>query len=147
MNRDCTFCRGDFSEESITEYNNWDLQLFRDDQYYLGRTAVVFKNHVVDIADVASDEREELFETVIPELQLSLDTICAPDLYNYAKIGNDCRHLHLQIVPRYKTARHFDGRKFEDEYWNQTYSQEYERVILDEDRRGKLRKTIRDNLC
>lgn len=148
MNKDCPFCNDAFVEESIKRYDSWDVQLYRDDQYYIGRTVAAFKNrHITDIRELESSEREELFETVLPELQNSLDNIYSPDLYNYSKIGNDCQHLHLHIIPRFKTPRYFNDKKFEDEYWNQTYSQEYKRVRLSEDERDELRGMIRDNMC
>lgn len=147
MIKDCIFCNDKFVDESIKRYDNWDLQLFRDDQYYIGRTVAVFKGrHIVDLIDLLPYEREELFEVLIPELQKSLSKIYDPDMYNYSSIGNDCPHLHLHIIPRYKEPRIFKGRKFEDEYWNETYSQNYERVKLDqEDRRDQIR-TIRDGI-
>jgi diadenosine tetraphosphate (Ap4A) HIT family hydrolase len=145
MVENCLFCNDRFGDESIKRYDNWDLQLFRDDQYYIGRTVAVFKDrHIVDLSELRKSEREELFTQVIPDLQASLSKIYEPDLYNYSSIGNDCPHLHMHVIPRYKEPRSFNGKEFEDEYWNQTYSQSYERVKLDEENRKELIQTMRD---
>ena len=147
MQKDCLFCNNRFEDESIKRYDDWDLQLFKDDQYYICRTVTVFKNrHIVDVTDLGSSERQELFDMLIPELQESLSEIYSPDLYNYSSLGNDSRHLHLHIIPRYKDPRFFNGRKFEDEHWNQTYSNNHETVKLSEDDRAELIETIRNKM-
>lgn len=147
MKRDCTFCNLDFKYESIKEYDYWDLQLFRDDQYYIGRMVAVFrKNHIVDVTDLNEDARSELFDVVISDAQKMLDGLFDPDLYNYTSLGNDCRHLHIHIIPRYKEPKQFNDKTFVDEYWNHTYSQDYSRVKLDQDERKKLINALQDNL-
>ena len=143
----CIFCEDKFEDESIKRYDYWDLQLFRDDQYYIGRTVAVFKSrHIVDVTELESEEREELFNTVIPELQESLDSLFEPDLYNYTSIGNDCRHLHFHIIPRYKKSKTFNGKQFEDEQWDETYAQDYQPVLLDEKDREDLIARIKSNM-
>lgn len=147
MVKNCLFCDDKFVDESIKRYDNWDLQLFRDDQYYIGRTVAVFKGrHIVDLTELSPDEREELFELLIPELQESLGKLYDPDMYNYSSIGNDCPHLHMHIIPRYKEPRTFQGKRFEDEYWDKTYSQNYERVKLDKKHRKEQIQAIRDGI-
>lgn len=143
----CIFCQNQFSDYSIKKYKNWDLQLFRDDQYYIGRCAIVLQNrHIEDFAKLNVREREELFETVFPEIRNSLDEIFDPDLYNYTSLGNDCRHLHIHMIPRYKNIVMFEGKEFEDEFWDKTYAQDYEKVKLDDDQMTKLIEYIRENI-
>jgi diadenosine tetraphosphate (Ap4A) HIT family hydrolase len=147
MKENCIFCNNEFEEFSIREYKNWDLQLFRDDQYYIGRSAIVFRNrHIVDLVNLNKNEYDELFTDVIPDLQKSLGKIFDPDLYNYSKIGNDCEHLHMHIVPRYKTSREFMGIKFEDEYWDQTYAQDYDRIKLNQNKISNLINILKNNM-
>lgn len=147
MNNKCIFCNKRFKYASIKEYKHWDLQLFVDDQYYIGRTVAALRGrHITNIKDLTKEEREDLFENVIPEINNSINKIFDPDLYNYSSLGNDCRHLHLHIVPRYKKVIEFEGKKFKDEYWNKTYSQDYRRVKLDREDRNKLINIIKDNM-
>ena len=144
---DCVFCNSSFELYEIKEYAYWSLQLFRDDQYYLGRcVAVLDSRHIVDITELTEDEREELFETVLPELQQSLDTISSPDMYNYASIGMDCSHFHLHIIPRYNTPTEFNGQVFKDEFWSQTYKQDYEPVQQNTTELLDLKSRIQDTL-
>lgn len=117
---DCEFCRGKFSETVIKEYNKWEVQLFLN-QYYLGRSIVKLKRHAVDITDLEKEERNELFEDILPELENAMDRLFEPDLYNHATLGNDCRHFHLHFIPRYSSKREFNGEVFKDENWNKDY--------------------------
>lgn len=144
---DCVFCNNEFQEFVLKSYQNWEIQLFRDDQYYIGRTAVVLKNrHIENMVELTQDEREELFDLVLPDLVDALDTAFSPDHYNYTSLGNDCRHLHFHVIPRYKTPVTFAGQEFEDEYWNQTYSQEYEKIRLNSTQESKLKNVLKENL-
>ncbi len=147
MNDKCPFCKNRFKYASIKEYTHWDLQLFVDDQYYIGRTVAVLQGrHITNIKDLTLEERNELFEKVLPNINNALDNIFSPDLYNYSSLGNDCSHVHMHIIPRYKEVREFEGEKFKDEYWNKTYSQGYRRVKLNRGDRNKLINQIRENI-
>lgn len=120
MKEDCEFCQNEFEHTVIKDYENWEIQLFLN-QCYLGRTLVKLKRHVVDLTEVNKQERVELFEKVLPELKQAADSLFDPDLYNQATLGNDCRHFHLHVIPRYETRRKFDGKEFKDENWNSDY--------------------------
>lgn len=143
----CVFCKNEFSQYRVEQYSNWDVQVFRDDQYYIGRLAVVLKGrHIENMVNLTKEEREELFELVLPDINRGLNNLFSPDHYNYASLGNDCRHLHLHVIPRYKNPVTFDGTEFEDEYWNQTYKQDYERIELPIDKLNKLRSQIKESM-
>jgi diadenosine tetraphosphate (Ap4A) HIT family hydrolase len=147
MEENCVFCENNFDYASIKEYENWSLQLFVDDQYYIGRMVVVLKNrHVVDITEIKEEERQELFNSVLPQMKSALDSVFSPDLYNYASLGNDCRHLHIHIIPRYKDSRYFNDREYYDEFWGETYSQDYQRVNLSKDEFNDLKETLREHI-
>lgn len=117
---DCEFCQQKFSDTVMKEYEHWELQLFTD-QNYLGRSLIKLKRHAVDLTDLRPEEREEFFEQVLPELEDALDELFGPDLYNHATLGNDCRHFHFHVIPRYSSERKFAGEKFMDENWNSHY--------------------------
>jgi len=147
MASNCVFCNNDFAEYSIKQYDYWDVQLFRDDQYYLGRVVIVLKNrHIEDIFEITMEERTELFENVIPSIKGSLDTVFEPDLYNYTSLGNDCRHVHIHLIPRYKTTRTFNDQRFEDEYWNQTYAKNTDQRTLNNETYHKLISILAKNI-
>ncbi len=117
----CEFCNAEFEHTVIKEYENWTAQLFLN-QYYPGRCLIKLKRHIVDFFELKESERSELFEEVVPELKDALNNIFEPDLYNYASLGNDCRHLHLHLIPRYRSKRSFEYQDFEDENWNSNFT-------------------------
>lgn len=118
---DCEFCTNKFSNTVLKDYQNWEIQLFLN-QHYLGRTLIKLKRHAVDLTDLEKEEREELFEEILPKLKQATDKLFNPDLYNHATLGNDCRHFHLHFIPRYKSERIFNGEKFKDKNWNREYN-------------------------
>lgn len=128
---DCEFCNNKFEFADIKKYKYWKLQLFYDDQYFIGRSVAVLKDrHIVDITELKENERNELHTVVLPEIKKCLDKIFSPDLYNYSSLGNDCRHLHFHIIPRYKTNIYFNNKKFVDKVWNKHYSKKTYTVKL-----------------
>ena len=144
---DCLFCANQFESASIKEYEFWDLQIFVDDQYYVGRCVAVFKqDHIVDVTELTNKAILELHNTVLPELQDALGTLFDPDFYNYSSLGNDCEHLHYHIIPRYKDTIVYNGKEYTDEYWGKTYKQEYERVKLDDSELSELITDIREQI-
>ena len=122
----CEFCQQKFSDTVMKEYDYWELQLFTD-QSYIGRSLVKLKRHAVDLTGLRPEEREEFFEQVLPEIEDALDEAFDPDLYNQATLGNDCRHFHFHIIPRYSSERNFAGEKFVDENWNSHYKDSSDR--------------------
>jgi diadenosine tetraphosphate (Ap4A) HIT family hydrolase len=122
---DCEFCNGEFEHTTIRKYDNWELQLFLS-QYYLGRCLVKLDRHIEDVNELEKHERNELFEKILPEVRKALNNSFSPDHYNYATLGNDCRHLHFHVVPRYENKRKFKGREYKDENWNRHYKHDQE---------------------
>ena len=141
----CEFCRNEFSNTTIKEYNYWKLQLFLN-QYYLGRCLLKLDRHIIDLCDLREEERQELFEKILPEVKKALDNLFEPDLYNYSSLGNDCRHLHLHLIPRYSSKREFQGTEFKDENWNSHYMSYPENFEISETKFRKLKNKIGDQL-
>lgn len=145
--KNCVFCNNDFEKFSLESYEYWDLQLFRDDQYYIGRTVIVLQErHTEDLADLTVPEREELFDVVIPDVQSALEKTFQPDNYNYTSLGDDCSHLHIHVIPRYQHSVEFNGQTFTDEYWNQTHSEKEESTRLGPEALTDLLFYLSDNL-
>ena len=142
----CPFCESKFQDATIKEYEYWSLQVFVDDQHYIGRSVVVLKRHLVDLVGLSVKERNEFFDTVLPDLTTCLNQTFSPDLLNYAQLGNDCEHLHIHCVPRYKEPVLFEGEEFVDEYWGETYQQGYERVVFSHEKLMTLKNLLADHL-
>lgn len=141
----CEFCREEFSHTTVKEYENWELQLFTN-QYYLGRCLIKLNRHIVDLCNLKEEERAELFEKILPALKQAVDHLFDPDIYNYASLGNDCRHFHMHFIPRYGSPREFDGIKFKDENWNSHYKPYPKDFEIPEKTYKKLKKEVEDFL-
>ena len=62
------------------------------------------------------NEKDELF-TIGSILNNALLKGFNPNILNYSSLGNDMRHLHLHIIPRYKNPVTFADTIFTDERW------------------------------
>lgn len=112
----CVLCRllkePEKEPRVIHEFPNSILLLNRD-QSYQGRSILVFKKHIPDFFRLASSEMLEF----LPEIRLSekaLRKAFDPALMNYLFMGNTTAHVHLHLVPRYRTDPNFGRSPFLD---------------------------------
>ena len=114
-----------FSDDClIRSYNNWQVYL-HPNQGYLGRS-IVWCNRAdsLDFADATKAEQEELF-IVLRDLKRALTELFKPDVFNYAFLGNEIRHLHGHVVPRYKEPRVLLGQVFEDRLFGRNFQTDH----------------------
>lgn len=143
----CIFCDKEYESYTLKKYDNWDLQIFANSQYFIGRSVIVYRNaHVEDICEITDDALLELFKHIIPELKSALETLFSPDLYNYTSLGNDTRHLHIHVIPRYKNPVEFNKRTFTDELWDNDYKLNETQRRLNEETMMYLQWRIKNNL-
>jgi len=118
----CSFCQDSEKYESylVKKFGKWRIELWSN-QCYLGRCIVVLNRHVEDLFEVSESERQELFE-IVPQLKAALSKLFKPDHFNYESLGNETRHLHLRVTPRYKSSVEFEGTIFVDERWGKNPS-------------------------
>ena len=110
----------DFSKYKIKDYKYWSIFL-HPNQGYLGRCVVWCKReNALDLTDSTLQEQEELFR-ILKELKEALNKIFKPDLFNYAFLGNETRHLHGHFIPRYASSREFNDVIFTDERFGFNY--------------------------
>lgn len=104
--------------ESASEYAY--LELFEAEywrvglhpkQSYLGRSVAVLKRELADPLLCTREERDELWEKVLPTLQSAIVAVCSPDRLNYGHLANEFLQVHWHIVPRYENPNH---REFEE---------------------------------
>ena len=145
MEESCEFCSNEFEHTVVKEFESWEVQLFTN-QYYLGRCLVKLKRHEVDLNDLKTGERQELFEDVLPELREALRSLFDPDLYNYTSLRNDCRHFHIHVMPRYSSPRKFEGVEFFDENWNSHYKPYPSDFEIDEEVFDSLMSSISEKM-
>ncbi len=82
-------------------------------QNKLGKVMVCLMRHNEDICELTDAELLELWD-VIRRTKGILDSLFRPDHYNYSFLMNLDSHMHLHIIPRYETARVFEGADFHD---------------------------------
>jgi len=110
----------DFSKYKIKDYKYWSVFLHKN-QDCLGRSYVWCKReNALDLADATPEEQGELF-LILQNLKEALQKTFKPDWFNYAFLGNETRHLHGHLLPRYATPREFKGVIFKDESYGHSH--------------------------
>jgi len=84
----------------IKDFIYWTLKL-HSNQGYLGRCVLVCKRVNAEVlTDATIEEINELFK-IFESLEKSLCELFKIDGIDYASLGNDFKHLHFHIIPRY----------------------------------------------
>lgn len=107
----------------IHTWRHW-AALVHAHQYYPGRLYLwSLREGFTDLMDATLEEREELFAAG-RHVRRALENIFAPDLFNWAALGNITAHCHVHVVPRYRPERtvEFEGLTFRDENWGRNYA-------------------------
>lgn len=133
----------EFKKFRIKKYKYWRVEL-HGSQYYLGRCIVMLNRHIEDLFEINHDEQVELFR-IIPLLKKSLKKSFEPDMMNYSSLGNEVRHLHLHVIPRYKRSVKFAGRDFKDDQWGGNHSPYDKSFEVSESVYKEIIKTIKKN--
>ena len=77
-----------------------------DDANYPGFCRVVWREHVREMSDLASEDRLILNEAVY-QVELAVREVMRPLKVNVASLGNVVPHLHWHVIPRYADDAHF----------------------------------------
>lgn len=114
----------DFSKNLIKEYRYWEVYI-HENQNYLGRCVVWCKRgNALDLADATKEEQKELF-LILRNLREALKKSFQPNWFNYAFLGNETRHLHCHLMPRYAEQKTFMGVVFEDKLYGHNYKTDH----------------------
>jgi len=99
---DCGLCRlvSDLKNPARICELSKSVAIVNADQIYLGRTLVIFKNHVEDFLNISEEERK-LFTTDMVKIARAIRQAFDPDMINYAVLGIVQKHLHWHVIPRY----------------------------------------------
>jgi diadenosine tetraphosphate (Ap4A) HIT family hydrolase len=135
----------DFEKFKIKEYAYWELFLHIP-QYYLGSVYLWSKrNDEIDFLEMTNEEREEFFQ-IAKKVKRSLRDLYQVDRFNYANLQNIVNHLHIHIIPRYKSPRTIDNFKFEDENWGKMFYPYNESIQVPEEILPKIIADIKNKL-
>ncbi len=76
------------------------------DADYPGFCRIIWKQHVKEMSDLSSADREHLMATVFA-VEAAIRAALHPDKINLASLGNMTPHLHWHVVPRFTQDKHF----------------------------------------
>lgn len=80
----------------------------------------------------------------IRRLVSALTALFEPDQVNFAFLMNVGDQVHLHVIPRYATRRHWHGLVFEDPHWGDAFGSEQR--VLDESALSALALRVRQTL-
>jgi diadenosine tetraphosphate (Ap4A) HIT family hydrolase len=109
---DCVLCAQQLETPVLRETRHWRIALNRN-QNLLGKLIVALRRHEEAVTGLSSDEWTDLRDQ-IGWATGRLRAAFAPDHFNYAFLGNQDRHVHLHVIPRYAGGRLVAGEEFED---------------------------------
>jgi diadenosine tetraphosphate (Ap4A) HIT family hydrolase len=105
----------DYSKFLLREYHHWDLFLHKNQYPYLGRAyAWARREEAVEVKDMTTSEREELFDIVLPHWEMAMERNYGKFKTNFAFFGNDTPHLHAHFIPRFNEVKRFYELEFID---------------------------------
>lgn len=103
MSLDCPLCTAAGGE--LIWQNDFARVIFvLENGYPIFR--VVVQNHVVEMTDLAINERSQLMQLVC-KVETAVRAHLQPDKINLASLGNMVPHLHWHIIPRWIDDPHF----------------------------------------
>jgi len=134
----CAYCmEGDLLAKfgfKICELQSSVVILFKE-QSHKGRVIVAHKNHVSEMVNL-SDEERNLFFSEVNQVAKALHKAFEPEKVNYGAYGDNGKHLHFHLVPKYK-----------DEFeWCTTFAMNPDQVYLSDEEYIELIETIKANL-
>lgn len=80
-----------------------DLYVFKD-QFHRGRCVLATRGHYEELHEL----EPEVYAGYMAEIRtvaLAISELFLPDKINYALYGDTVRHVHMHIVPKYKTSK------------------------------------------
>ncbi len=133
----------DIKELDIKTERYWKIGLHTN-QAYLGRSVIVLNRHLEDYFDTTEEEQKE-FNNIAKNLRNVLKNTFGAEMINYSSLGNEVRHVHWHLIPRYSKPVVFEGITFEDKRWGKNYSP-YEDLLIPKatlyDIRDEIKKRI-----
>ena len=104
----CALCGEMVGELATTAY--WRIVL-NYNQDRLGKCFLVLARHDEDVCNLTEEELSDLWRC----MRLVKDAVVTcfqPDHFNYMFLMNQDAHVHLHVIPHYRTPRVFAGMSF-----------------------------------
>ncbi len=112
-----------YEQLKIKSYSLWDLFLHKHQFPYIGRCyASAKREDARSVRDMSKAERDELFDVIVPEWEISVGILFSPSRTNMASLGNTHNHLRWHLIPRYRKPKTRFGIEFIDPDPSRNYS-------------------------
>ena len=110
-----TIARFGYPASLLHEYESW-VVLLRPAQPTLGSLVLACKEDVTSLGTVSAKAYSEL-AVAIADLEQALRTAFDHQKINYLALMMVDPHVHFHVIPRYSSARGFEGSTFADPTW------------------------------
>ena len=104
-----------YPDTLLGNYRHW-VVLLRPDQVTLGSLILACKGDAERLSEVSAAAYGELPQASA-DLEAALSGALDHDKINYLMLMMVDRQVHFHVIPRYQSAREFEGRSFEDAFW------------------------------
>lgn len=113
----------DYEHFKVKVYNSWDLFLHKHQFPYIGRCyAYAKRQDAKTIRNMSKVERDELYDTILPEWETAVNVLFSPFRTNTTSLGNTHNHLAMHLIPRYKKPVELFGISFVDPDYLRNFS-------------------------
>ena len=134
----CAYCMGGVLLAGfgipICDLRVSELILFKE-QSKPGRVIVAYKEHVSELVNISSEQRNLFMEDVCQAAN-ALHKAFHPDKVNYGAYGDTGCHLHMHLVPKYRGG---------DE-WGSVFRMNPGKVFLSDMEYEEMIRRIKENL-
>ena len=83
------------------------------DQQQLGSVVILLNRPCESVAELTAAEWMDL-HTHLQRVHRALDQLLSPDTYDHAFHMSRSHQVYMEVVPRYRSPRHWLGETFED---------------------------------
>ena len=106
--RECSLC-GEMAGE-LGRTAHWRVVL-NYNQDRLGKCFLVLDRHEEDVCNLTPEEQNDLWRC-LRAAKNAISSCFQPDHFNYMFLMNQDAHVHLHVIPRYRTPRSFANIDF-----------------------------------
>jgi diadenosine tetraphosphate (Ap4A) HIT family hydrolase len=99
-------------EAEVEARMSWTIAV-GSDQQQLGSVVILLNRPCESVAELTAAEWMDL-HTHLQRTHRALDQLLNPDTYDHAFHMSRSHQVYMEVVPRYRTARHWLGETFED---------------------------------
>ncbi len=100
----CYYCERDSGFQELL-FEVCDLRASKvflcKDQTLPGRCTIMYKDHYEEIYEIPKQQRD-LYMDDVCLLASTIKHLFNPDKINYGIYGDECRHVHYTVCPKYK---------------------------------------------